>query len=348
MTPESLPTTPANRPSSSRRWRHIAAFVGVLALTVLLLELVRPLPAPSASGGGRLQRGAWELIEREPTHGWRELRREGREPVVLEARPSRVVSQALAGDEVLFGLGAEAQVVAASAYATNRDYSLCADSAGGYPAVTGGSEQILSLRPDLVLAAIYSSPQLLDQLERAHVPVVVLSDFDSIDGILNNALVVGFCVGKDAEAERLVEEGRRRIATARGLIAQGGGPPLRVLSWNAGFLEAKGSVFSDIASELGLVDIPTANGLEGWPAVGAEQIATWDPDYLFTRAKPGEEDAVRQTLLDQPALAASRLGREPGRIIVLPSSLGSTVSHHVAECVELVATRLVASTREPR
>lgn len=323
--------------SSRRTWSRVAALVGAVALAVLLLELGRPLPSSSATMA--VQRGAWELIAT-PTSGWRALRRGDEPPVVLPARPRRVVSQALVVDELLFGLGAEEQVAALSVFAANRDYSLCAEAAAAFPAVTGGSEQVLAFRPDLVLAARHSSQEMVDQLRSAGVPVVILGDFDALEAMLDNALVVGFCLGRDTSAERLVEEARRRIAAARTRLRAGDPPPLRVVSWESGFVEAKGSVFAAIARELGLVEVAGAAGLDGWPAVGAEQIATWDPDYLFTRAKPGQEEAQRRAILAHPAIAASRLGREPERVIVLPSSLGSTVSHHVAAHVEAIAERL--------
>ena len=74
-------------------------------------------------------------------------------------------------------------------------------------------------------------------------------------------------------------------------------------------------------------------------AIGSEQIAAWDPDWIVADAPAGEEAAVRRRLLDQPAVAVTTAGRT-GQVLVIDHRQFITMSQYASGLTETVAAAL--------
>ena len=281
--------------------------------------------------------------------GWREVRalERGARPLVLAEPPQRIVSQALVTDEILLALGVGERLIAVSRPALEPRFSMVVKEASRVgTTVAGSAEQILSLRPDLVFLALYTTPETQRQLALARAPAIRIDRFDSLDAIRGNIEVVGFAVGRDAAASRVVETMDRRIAAARQLARQSlGVRSPRVLAWEDGAVPAAATIFDDVVTTLGARNVAADGGLRGWPRVAAEQIASWDPDLLFVpadaAADPGAREQVLAYLRAQPGVGESRAVRT-GAVAVVPRAAFSTVSHHVASLAEVLADSLAS------
>jgi iron complex transport system substrate-binding protein len=275
--------------------------------------------------------------------GWRELRPlgPGARPLVLAETPRRIVSQALVTDEILLALGVGERLVAVSRPAREARFSMVVEEAARVSETVGGSaEQILALRPDVVFLAAYTTPEALRQLALARAPAIRLDRFDSLDAVRGNVVVVGFAVGRDGAASALVEAMDRRLAEARARARRSlGERSPRVLAWEDGAVPAAQTIFDDVVRELGASNVAADAGLAGWPRVGVENIASWDPDLLFVPADAGERSAVLAYLRAQPGLGETRAVRT-GAVATVPRAAFSTVSHHVASLAESLAESL--------
>jgi iron complex transport system substrate-binding protein len=202
-----------------------------------------------------------------------------------------------------------------------------------------GAAGLLRLHPDLAISASFAGGETVAQVRAAGLPVLILHELDSIASIRQNIEVIAFATGADASGARLLADLDRRVAAALARVPEHGSRP-RVVSHVYGTVASAGSIFHDVVSRLGAVNVPADEAhLPAWPRVGLEQVAAWNPDFLFTSSEPGREDAVRAELLAHGAIAASRAGRQ-GHIVVLPAGVMTTVSHHVALLVEQVAAAL--------
>jgi iron complex transport system substrate-binding protein len=294
---------------------------------------------------GRAAAAGFDVRDLGVPGGWRELRahERGARPLVLAEPPRRIVSQALVADEILLALDVGERLVAVSRPSLEPRFSMVVREASRVGVtVAGSAEQILSLRPDLVFLAAYTTPETQRQLALADAPAIRLDRFDSLDAVRGNVEVVGFAVGKDAAAARLVEEMDRRLEDARRRARRSlGARAPRVLAFEDGAVPAGATIFHDVVTLLGARNVAAEAGLSGWPRVAAEQIASWDPDLLFAPAEPGEREALLRFLLAQPGVGETRAVRA-GAVATVPRAAFSTVSHHVAVLAESLADSLEA------
>ncbi len=276
-----------------------------------------------------------ELVEPGADGAWREIRGAGR-VVRLTAPPERIASRTLATDEILLEIAEPERIVLLSPFAGDPQFSASADEAQRLGSVGGFStEEILAASPDLVFAAGFNTQESLAQLEAAGVPVVVLLDHEDLAAIERNIRIVGFAIGRDREAERLVASMRLRLEEARGR-AGSRTEGLRVVHWSGGVVLGGRTVFDDALRYLGAVNVAAENGLEGWPRISAEQVVIWDPDVIFTDSYVAGDDVPG-------ALDGTRAARL-GNLESLDGRDMAAISHHVASMVERLADALVRAS----
>jgi iron complex transport system substrate-binding protein len=258
----------------------------------------------------------------------------------LPARPVRIVSQALASDEMLFPMVAPERLVGLSSLSRDPKYSNVVAEAQHHPAPAIETvEDVVRLRPDLVFVTTYSRAETVQLLEATGAPVYRLAGFDDLDGVMANIRRVGAAVGEEAAAERMIAEMQRRLAAVAARRA--GRPPLRVLSFSGGFTAGRGTSFDDIVRRAGAINEAAARGIDKFPRLSEEQVLAWNPDVLVAGALPGEEPAVRRRLVEGAATGQTTAAQR-GQIVILDTRLLLAVSQHVVDAVERLADRLDA------
>ena len=126
--------------------------------------------------------------------------------VSLPAPARSIVSLNPAGTEILFAVGAGAQVIGRDMFS---DYP---PEAASIPEIGGSMgeynlEAILALQPELVLAqgGGFNPPELVAALEELGLTVFVLPNPHSLEEMFDNLGTVGTLTGHEAEAAALVE-----------------------------------------------------------------------------------------------------------------------------------------------
>ncbi|HMN14642.1 MAG TPA: cobalamin-binding protein, partial [Bellilinea sp.] len=120
------------------------------------------------------------------------------------------VSLAPSNTELLYAVGAGAQVTARD------EFSNFPEEATKLPSVGGSMgnysvEQIVALKPDLVLAAEINTPELVKSLEDAGVKVYYLKNPVNLEGLFTNLETVGTITGHSADADKLIASLKARI-----------------------------------------------------------------------------------------------------------------------------------------
>jgi len=270
------------------------------------------------------------------------------DPLTLKAPPQRIVSQTLGTDEILFAICPRERIAGITEVAFNDTYSKIVDEAKASGIKTiYGPEDILALKPDLVFIASYSRAEMATLLRAAHAPVYRFSNFDRIEDIANNVRQLGYLIGEDAAAARVVADMRARLARARERAAASGRRP-RIMTYDgSGYTAGSNTLFDDVIRQAGGVNVSAEHGAKGYGRVSAEQILEWQPEYLICGAKPGGADMVRRRLLDNPAIASSTAVKS-GRLLLMDTRIFMTTSHHVATTVETLVDMLYgAAPPEP-
>ncbi len=130
--------------------------------------------------------------------------------VTLPEPAQRVVSLAPSNTEILFAIGAGAQVVGRD---DSSDYPAEAQSlpsVGGYSGYS--SENIVALHPDLVLAAEINSPELIASLEQLGLTVYMLPNPVTLEDMYATLETVARLTGHEEETTALIDSLKARVA----------------------------------------------------------------------------------------------------------------------------------------
>lgn len=130
----------------------------------------------------------------------------------------RVVSLAPSNTEILFAVGAGSQLVGRDEFSNYPAEALALPSVGGSMG-NYNAEAIVSLKPDLVLAAEINPPELVENLAGLGLTVYFLPNPTDIEGVYANLLTVAQLTGHTAEAETLVASLRQRVQAVQDKIA---------------------------------------------------------------------------------------------------------------------------------
>ncbi len=139
----------------------------------------------------------------------------GRE-ITLTETPERIISLAPSNTEILFAVGAGAQIVGRDEFSDYPAEALSIESVGGSMGEYS-AEAIVALEPDLVLAAEINTPELIHQLEDLGVTVYFLRNPTTLEEMYANLETVAKLTGHDAG--ELVESLKARVAAVEEKIA---------------------------------------------------------------------------------------------------------------------------------
>ncbi len=258
------------------------------------------------------------------TKASRELRAQMMRHGILE-KPQRIVPLTLSASEMLVDLVPRERIAALHEIADSRSYSNIRDRIAGIRLIAPDVEQVIALRPDLVIVASYARQEFLHQLQQATLPAVSFTEFQDLEAIFGNILLLGDLVGEPERAEQMVRQARQAIQTVRSAIPRGVVPP-RVLSLGEAWTVAgKDTGFHSLLSLAGARNLAAEEGIEGFGTISAEQLVLWDPDLIVMGKEPDSGLSLKQSLRADPALASLR----DTRIVEIPSAHFSCVSQYM-------------------
>jgi iron complex transport system substrate-binding protein len=259
-------------------------FRKILVLTLLITLLAGCAPAPltalaidsASTESPSTQAPAPEAASLTFTDGL------GRE-VILAAPAQRIVSLAPSNTEILFAIGAGDQVVGRDELSDYPEEAKAVENIGS-AFQNLNTELIVSLQPDLVLAAEINTPEQVKQLEDAGLTVYYLNNPTTLEGLYENLNIVAQLTGHESDAAILVESLKARVAAVDEKIA-----PLSsrisvfyeldstdpVKPYTAG----KGTFITLLIERAGGYNI--ASELDGYPQMSLEEIVAADPAFII-------------------------------------------------------------------
>jgi iron complex transport system substrate-binding protein len=244
----------------------------------------------------------------------------GRAAAADDARPQRIVSINACTDQLVFALADRGQIAALSHYAAEDDYSIAADAvkASGVRLIRGSAEEVLKLKPDLVLAGTFTRRATRQQLKAFGIRLETFAPAESIAAAKAGIRRTAAMIGQAPRGEALVADIDAAIAEARAAV---GGRHLRLLQLRRNaYISGAGTLFDDALAALGLANAGREFGLEGTRRASLEAVLKLRPDALVlfdAYSRPGDQGAA---LLFHPALRdlypAARRILIPGNQIV--------------------------------
>jgi iron complex transport system substrate-binding protein len=251
--------------------------------------------------------------------------------VVIESRPTSIVSLSPTATETLFAVGAGEQVVAVD---SQSDFPTDAPRTE-LSAFTPSLEAIIGYDPDLVVASD-DIDGLVAGLDAAEVPVLLLPAATSIDDTYAQIETIADATGHDAEGDAVVADMRTRIDAAVASVPQS----------NATYFHELDSMLYTVTSEsfigriyglFGLTSIADGAGTD-YPQMSDEGVVTADPDIVFL-ADSQCCGVTAEAVAARPGWASTTAVRD-GSIITMDEDLSSRWGPRVADQVEAVASAL--------
>ncbi|MFG1226147.1 ABC transporter substrate-binding protein [Xanthobacter wiegelii] len=249
-------------------------------------------------------------------------------PVPPHARP-RVVSLNLCTDELALRLADPKQVLSVTHLARDPLSSNVADLARAVPVNRGLAEEVVPLKPDLVLAGAYTTRTATAMLRRLGFEVLELAEPQTLEEAYDQIRMVAERLGVPERGAAMVRE--MEAAFARLPPVAGERPTAVVLRPN-GFTTGRGSLADELMAKAGLANLAARLPTDKMGQLALEEIVRAVPDLVVVNSDEAAPPSLADALLHHPALAPFK-----DRTLALPLRLWTCAGPDLAEAAALLA-----------
>lgn len=199
--------------------------------------------------------------------------------VTIPREPQRIVSLIPSATEIAFALHLDKRVVAV----TNNDH---------YPAQVKNLpkvgdmkidvEKVLAQKPDLVLASSLLGQDVINQLQKYRVPILVV-DAKNLRDVYRSIDLVGQATNRARESDHLIaqmEAKQRAIYRQVIQIPKQKRPKVWIEVGPELFTAGGNTLLGQMLQLAGGINV--AQKEKGWPQISAEQVIRWNPDVILT------------------------------------------------------------------
>ncbi|MEC7583365.1 MAG: ABC transporter substrate-binding protein [Planctomycetota bacterium] len=262
--------------------------------------------------------------------GWDDGKESGKERQDPSGRVAeRIVAASVSSAEILLGLVPHQRIAAVHYLVADPVFSTVANEVGGIKTIGASPEQILSVRPDLVLTDEYTSAVTQRLLGTIGVPLLRIDAPRNFDDVARNLELVGARVGGEAQANAQASRLRARIQEL-------GDERATVSSWRImnlnGDLDTYGrdSLFDAAVNLAGARNIPADRGADAYLKLDIETVMAWRPDALVVASEPTwiESDPVLSLL---PCVQRKRYIRVSSALLSCQSSRAVELAARIQE-----------------
>ncbi|MGH6827393.1 MAG: ABC transporter substrate-binding protein [Rhizomicrobium sp.] len=211
------------------------------------------------------------------------------------AKPQRIMSLKICTDELLMDLVPPSRIASITYLSREKAALKLWPEAAHIPVNHNSPEEVLKVRPDLILTDNFTPPTMRSLLLKSGAPLLEVSvaeNFAEIPGALRR---VGRAVGEEARAEALIAD---MFAKIRQLQASEPKLRIRVVSWGGGgYVPGREGLFNAVLELAGGIDIARTDSYYDVESLIAArpQIIAYGDDYL-------DSPSLRQDQNDHPVL----------------------------------------------
>ncbi len=184
----------------------------------------------------------------------------------------RIVSLDYCADQYVLRLVERRRILAVSPDAA-AEFSYMRGAAEGIRQVRPTAEDVLMLRPDLVVRSYGGGANAAATFARAGVPVLQLGSADDLPGIRQVMVDAAAGLGAMAEGRALADDFDRRLASIR---ADAGGRTVLYVT-PGGVTAGSGTMIESLFATAGLRNFQTS---PGWASLPLERLAYEEPDVV--------------------------------------------------------------------
>ena len=214
--------------------------------------------------------------------------------------PQRIVSLNPCLDVILVRVADRSQIAALSHYARDDYGSTIADIARTLPFTYETAEEVIALRPDLVMTGKHSSLATRNALGRLNIPMALFGVPESVAESLEQVREVAHVVGRPERGEALIAGIEAALAAAA--PAPGTRPLSALVFMPGGFASGPGTLMDEMMTRVGLENAVGRYGLTRSMNVPLELLVADPPDILLSGEPYPGAPSVAERVMEHPAL----------------------------------------------
>ena len=212
-------------------------------------------------------------------------------------KPQRIVSLNLCTDQILLELVGRERIAALSYLSQDPHGSALAAQAQGLHTVRGNAEEVLALKPDLVLVGTYTTRHTTAMLRRFGIPVVAIPGANSFEDVAKEMREVAKAVGEEHKAETLIAQFNQRWQAMR---ASAHTVTTRYTA--GGYSAGSNTMYDAIFDAAGHINGAKRAGVVGYKPLPLERLVQQAPQIIVGNDyKPGSPTQANR-LLSHPAI----------------------------------------------
>jgi iron complex transport system substrate-binding protein len=247
----------------------------------------------------------------------------------------RVASINVCTDQLLMTLADPAQILGLSPYSRDAARSWAAAEAKTYRRLSGEAEDVLMLKPDVVVASLYMKRTTRELLKQQGMKIAEFDIAKSIDDVKGQIRRMGDLVGHPDRAEAQVARLDAAIARAREVVAR---KPYRVLALSRrGWVSDDDSVTGALLSITGLSNAASGLDVSSGGFAKLETIVVNRPDFILISDGSDVAEDEGSAMLLHPALEKLY---PPSRRIVIPEDLTVCGGPMLADALDRLVAEL--------
>lgn len=194
------------------------------------------------------------------------------EPGPAGQRPQRIVSLDFCADQYVLKFVERDRILAVSPDA-GREFSYMRDHAAGLPSVRPVAEDVIILKPDLVVRSYGGGPQAATILQRAGLTVLNVAWAEDIESIVREVTETARALGSAEQGVAVAVEMQDRLAALRA----GASGDEALYMTPTGVTSGPGSLIHEMLTAAGLENFQTR---PGWGPIPLERLAYEQPDMV--------------------------------------------------------------------
>jgi iron complex transport system substrate-binding protein len=247
----------------------------------------------------------------------------------------RIVSMNVCSDQLLLSLADPEQILGLSRFSRDAWQSFAADKARRFPVLSGGAEDVLVAKPDIVVASLFDKRSTRELLKANGLHLVEFTVPRTLDEVKQQILEMGEVVQHPDRAALAIARLDAAVVRARQVVID---HRYRVLPLSRrGWVSGSDSLVSSLLTEAGLLNPAADLGVAAGGYASLESIVHLRPDFLLvSEGSDRAEDDGRAFLL-HPALERFY---PPDKRIVLPERLTVCGGVMLADALDVLAAEL--------
>ena len=241
----------------------------------------------------------------------------------------------LCTDQLLVPLADPEQILGLSRYSRDVWQSFAAGDARRYPKLSGSAEDILVIRPDIVVAGLFDKRSTRELLKEKGLHLAEFAVPRNLDEVKAQIREMGDLVGHPDRASAEIARLDDAIARARKVVSQ---HRYKVLPLSPrGWVSGSDSLLSSLLTETGLFNAAGDLGIAFGGYASLETIVKLKPDFIVVSDAGDRAEDDGHAFLLHPAL--ERL-YPPSRRIVIPDRLTVCGGVMIADALDRLVSEL--------